>query len=89
MDAIKENYEFLKSKGIEVHTIETCLHILSTNPNALKETYEYVLKNYGKESIYKLTSILKVPVQRIKEIEDIPLYKEGFGFQIGNVSSQV
>ena len=31
--------------------IDTCLHILSIPPNILKETYEYVLSNYGTNAL--------------------------------------
>ena len=45
------------------------MHVLSTDPYNLKETYEYVIKNYGLEALNKITSILKVPKSRIIEIE--------------------
>lgn len=42
--AIKTNYEFLVNNYIRINDIETCLHVLSTEPNQLRETYKYVLK---------------------------------------------
>ncbi len=40
------------------HQLKSCLHVLSSEPNSLKDTYDYVEENYGKESINKNTSIL-------------------------------
>lgn len=39
------------------------------NPYDLKQTYEYVVENYGVNTLNKITSILKVQKSRIKEIE--------------------
>ena len=50
VEAIKENVIFLQTKGIKFYNVETCLHVLSTNPYDLKETYKYVLENYGIDS---------------------------------------
>lgn len=44
---IKENYDFLVKSKINIINIETTLHILSTNPKDLKDTYNYILNNYG------------------------------------------
>lgn len=66
---IKDNYEFLKEKGIDIYNIENCLHILSTDPNELEDTYLYVLKKYGMLRINRLTSILRINVNRIMEFE--------------------
>ena len=71
VDVIKENVNFLRTKEIKFSNIETCLHVLSTNPYDLKQTYEYVVENYGIESLNKITSILRVKKSRIKEIEKI------------------
>ena len=68
---IKENYEFLITTKINISNIETTLHILSTNPKYLKETYNYVLNNYGIEYINRITSILSISVDRIKQIEEL------------------
>ena len=72
IEAIKENYNFLKEKEINMKDVETCLHILSTEPSQLKRTYEYVSdeNRYGKKYIEQTTSILRVPVERIQEIEE-------------------
>ncbi len=72
IEAIKENYNFLKEKEINMKDVETCLHILSTEPSQLKRTYEYVSdeKRYGKKYIEQISSILRVPVERIQEIEE-------------------
>ena len=72
IEAIKENYNFLKEKEINMKDVETCLHILSTDPEQLKKTYEYVSdeNRYGKKYIEQISSILRVPVERIQEIED-------------------
>ena len=72
IEAIKENYNFLKEKEINMKAVEICLHILSTEPSQLKRTYEYVSdeKRYGKKYIEQISSILRVPVERIQEIEE-------------------
>ena len=71
VDNIRRNYEFLIKQGVNISSIETALSILNTEPNILKETYYYVLDNYGKEYINKSTTILRVPVSRIIAIERI------------------
>lgn len=71
VDNIRRNYEFLIKHGVNISSIETALHILNTEPNILKETYYYVLDNYGKEYINSSTTILRVPVSRIIAIERI------------------
>ena len=71
VDNIRENYEFLIKQGVNISSIETTLHILNTEPNILKETYYYVLDNYGKEYINRFTTMLRTPVNRIKAIERI------------------
>ena len=70
--AIKENWRFLNEQKIYMNDVETCLHILSTEPKQLKETYKYVSdeNRYGKKYIEQITSILRVPVERIQEIEE-------------------
>ena len=72
IEAIKENWKFLNEKKINTRDVETCLHILSTDPEQLNKTYEYVSdKNrYGKKYIEQISSILGVPVERIQEIEE-------------------
>ena len=72
IEAIKENWEFLNEKKINTRDVETCLHILSTDPEQLKKTYEYVSdeNRYGKKYIEQITTILRVPVERIQEIEE-------------------
>lgn len=71
VDNIRGNYELLIKQGVNISSIETALHILNTEPNILKETYYYVLDNYGKEYINRTTSILKIPVDRVIAIEKI------------------
>ena len=70
--AIKENWNFLNEKKINTRDVETCLHILSTDPEQLNKTYEYVSdeNRYGKKYIEQISSILGVPVERIQEIEE-------------------
>ena len=72
IEAIKENWKFLNEKKINARDVETCLHILSTEPDQLKKTYEYVSdeNRYGKKYIEQISSILRVPVERIQEIEE-------------------
>ena len=71
VDNIRENYEFLIKAKVNISSIETALHILNTEPKILKETYYYVLDNYGNEYINSSTTILKVPVDRVIAIEKI------------------
>ena len=68
---IRENYEFLKNSNVNLSNVETTLHVLCANPSDLKETYKYILDNYGIEYINRTTSILRVNVDRIKQIEKI------------------
>ena len=72
IEAIKENWKFLNEKKINTRDVETCLHILSTDPEQLKKTYEYVSaeNRYGKKYIEQITTILRVSVERIQEIEE-------------------
>ena len=76
---IKSNVEFLKKAGIHFSNIESCLHVLSTEPNDLKETYNYVITNYGSSAINKTTSILSVNKDIIISVENLnlPISKEG------------
>lgn len=67
--ALKINYETLINKGINREKIIGCLHILSSEPGIIKETYDYVAENYGVDTFNKNVSILGVPVSRIKELE--------------------
>ena len=58
IENIKHNYKFLKDKEIRNYDVETCLHILSTEPKDLEATYNYILKNYGVDYLKQITSIL-------------------------------
>lgn len=71
VNAIKYNYEFLRCHTININDVETCLHILSTNPQELQKTYSYVLNNYGEKYLNSITSILRVSVGRIIQIENL------------------
>lgn len=66
---LKTNYETLINKGINREKIIGCLHILSSEPGIIKDTFDYVAENYGVETFNKNVSILGVPVGRIKELE--------------------
>lgn len=65
------NYNFLKDKPIEKYVINKSLHVLSTDPSILKETYEYISKNYGLNYLNKAFSILRFDVKRIKQVESL------------------
>ena len=67
---IRLNWGFLKERNIRTSNIETCLHILSTEPVELRKTYEYVVTNYGERYLNANTSILRVSINRIKELEE-------------------
>ena len=66
---IKQNWYFLKGKNIRTTNVESCLHILSAAPADLEETYNYVYSNYGERYLNANTSILRVNVERIKDLE--------------------
>ena len=66
---IKGNYETLVEKGINREKILGCLHILSSEPGVISETFDYIADNYGVETFNKNVSILGIPVSRIKEME--------------------
>lgn len=68
-NCIKSNYEELINRGINKEKIIGCLHILSSEPGVIRETYDYVSNNYGVETFNKNVSILGVSVSRIKEME--------------------
>ena len=78
--AIKDNIEFLKNAGIHFSNIESCLHVLSAEPNSLAETYNYVINNYESSSINRNTSILSVNKDIIMSVENLNLSipKEGY-----------
>ena len=69
--SVKENYNFLKNSVIKNKDVVSTLHMLGVDPNELKKTYEYVLNKYGKKCLSNITSILRVPVERIKAIESM------------------
>lgn len=69
VDNIELNWQFLKKENITVSNIESCLHILSSEPVELKRTYEYIEKNYGLIYLNSNTSILRVKLERIHAIE--------------------
>ena len=74
--AIRRNVEFLRKQNVSFSSVETCLHVLNTDPLRLEETYNYVKDNYGIEYIDRITTILKIDVERIKAIEKFGLNKE-------------
>ena len=76
VSAIRKNVEFLQKQHISFSNVETCLHVLNTDPFQLEETYNYIMDNYGVEFINRITSILGVNVERIKEIEKLNLDKD-------------
>ena len=71
VSSIKSNVEFLKKNKIRFSSVENCLHVLSTTPEQLEETYEYVERKYGVDAIEKITSILRVPKNKIIDIENL------------------
>ena len=69
----------LRSSDIVFANIESCLHVLTTEPKELEKTYSYVKKNYGITAINRNTSILSVNVDLIIDVEnfDLPISKNG------------
>ena len=76
VNEVRKNYEFLKQEKINISDVETCLHVLSTDNKDLKETYYYVLENYGLMTINRITSILRCNKDRIINIEKCGLSKD-------------
>ena len=76
VDAIKKNIDYLKQQNVSFSSIESCLHVLSTEPIDLKDTYKYIEENYGIEAINKNTSILSCNKDSIIEVEKLELDKE-------------
>ena len=76
VNEVRKNYEFLKQEKINISDVETCLHVLSTDNKDLKETYYYVLENYGLMTINRTTSILRCKKDRIINIEKYGLSKD-------------
>ena len=76
VNEVRKNYEFLKQEKINISDVETCLHVLSTDNKDLKETYYYVLENYGLMTINRTTSILRCKKDRIIDIEKYGLSKD-------------
>ena len=75
VNAIKDNIDFLKQKDVSFSLIESCLHVLSSEPDSLKDTYNYVEENYGVESINKNTSVLSCNKDLIIAVEKLGLDK--------------
>ena len=76
VDAIKINIDFLKQKDVSFSSIESCLHVLSSEPDSLKDTYNYVEENYGVESINKNTSVLSCNKDLVIAVEKLGLNKD-------------
>ena len=76
VNEVRKNYEFLKQQKININDVETCLHVLSTDNKDLKETYYYVLENYGLMTVNRTTSILRCNKDRIIDIEKYGLSKD-------------
>ena len=79
---IKQNVIFLKHQKIVFKNIESCLHVLYSEPNELIETYNYVKDNYNENAINKYTSILSVSKTIIIDVEKL---KIPFKNKIGNL----
>ena len=67
---ICEVLEFLKSKlHIASNNIEKCPNILLIDTQEIKKTYKYIIENYSIVIINEMITILRVPTDRIIEIE--------------------
>ena len=67
---IRRNWNFLKENNIRTSNVESCLHILSTEPIELEKTYKYIELNYGERYLNANTSILRVKTDKIIELEE-------------------
>lgn len=47
------------------------MHVLSTDPKQLKETYKYVCDNYGEDVLNKITSVLSSSIEVIQNVENL------------------
>ncbi|MCI7332844.1 MAG: hypothetical protein MSH48_04170 [Mollicutes bacterium] len=83
---IRENVDFIRKCNIHFSNIESCLHVLNSEPSELKMTYEYVKENYGLDIINRITSILSVPKDIIKNVEKLNI---PFTNKNGNLSVAV
>ena len=83
---IRENVDFIRNCNIHFSNIESCLHVLNSEPFELKMTYEYVKENYGLDIINRITSILSVPKDIIKNVEKLNI---PFTNKNGNLSVAV
>ena len=68
---IRENVNFIRKCNIHFSNIESCLHVLNSEPFELEMTYKYVKENYGLDIINRITSILSVPKDIIKNVEKL------------------
>lgn len=68
---IRENYKLLSISKLEKHNIDNCLHILSCETDKLQDSVKYITENYGIVVLNKIPSILSVPVDHIKKVEEI------------------
>ena len=75
-DNIKDNADFLKKQKISFSSIESCLHVLSTDPNQLIQTYNYVEGRYGIAAIKTNPSILACSIDIIDSVEKLGLKRE-------------
>ena len=75
-DNVKDNIDFLKKQKISFSSIESCLHVLSTDPNQLIQTYNYVEKKYGTAALNAGSSILACSIDIIDSVEKLGLNKE-------------
>lgn len=79
IESIKDNISFLKKSDIHFSNVESCLHVLNSEPNNLVETYNYIKDNYGINCINKNTSVLAATVDLITYVEELnlPIHKNG------------
>ena len=71
VEVVEENINFLKSEHFKMNSIESCLHILSADPDSFKQMYYYVTTKYGAAALYKHLSILSVPIDILKAVENL------------------
>ena len=71
VEYLDTNLDFLSKNTNLMKNVEHCLHILGTPSTQLQETYNYVLEQYGEKTLKRIISILRVPVTRIKGVEDV------------------
>ena len=78
VNAVRTNYEFLSSTGITMDNVNNCLHILSTNPNDLRENaraFDEAMEEWKKLSYEKNNFNVNARAESLTVNEIMKLFK--------------